>query len=123
MTVRRRAEVGDEVLHEDYGRGMVVEVRPRPFFDILEVAFADGVRRLNSSHPKILELAAPAAGTIPDTKGARARAVRSQASANHAAAKMAASAAVARAGSRVGPGQDEAMEREPNRLRPPRWRR
>lgn len=98
MTVRRRAEVGDEVLHEDYGRGMVVEVRPRPFFDILEVAFADGVRRLNSSHPKIIELAAPAAGTIPDTKGARAKAVRSQASATHAAAKMAASAAVARAG-------------------------
>jgi superfamily II DNA or RNA helicase len=73
---------------------MVVEVRPRPFFDILEVAFADGVRRLNSSHPKILELAAPAAGTIPDTKSARAKAVRSQASATQAA-KRAASAAIA----------------------------
>jgi superfamily II DNA or RNA helicase len=78
---------------------MVVEVRPRPFFDILEVAFAHGVRRLNSSHPKILELAAPAPGTIPDTKGARAKAVRSQASATQAAAKKAASAAVAPAGS------------------------
>jgi superfamily II DNA or RNA helicase len=77
---------------------MVVEVRPRPFFDILEVAFADGVRRLNSSHPKILELASPAAGTTPDPKGARAKAVRSQASATQAAAKKAASKAVAPAG-------------------------
>jgi superfamily II DNA or RNA helicase len=78
---------------------MVVEVRPRPFFDILEVAFADGVRRLNSSHPKILELAPPAAGIIPDTKGARAKAVRSQASASQAAARKAASASAARGGS------------------------
>jgi superfamily II DNA or RNA helicase len=96
--VRRRAEVGDEVLHEDYGRGMVVEVRPRPFFDILEVAFADGVRRLNSTHPKILDLSAPAAGTTPDAKGARAKAVRSQASATHAAVKKAASLAAAKVG-------------------------
>lgn len=93
MALRRRADVGDEVLHEDYGIGMVVEVRPRPFFDILEVAFADGVRRLNSSHPKILELRAPAAGTTPDTKGARAKAVRTRAAATQAAAKKAASTA------------------------------
>jgi superfamily II DNA or RNA helicase len=96
LTARRRAEVGDEVLHEDYGRGMVVEVRPRAFFDILEVAFADGVRRLNSSHPKILELWAPAAGITPDTKGARAKSVRSHATATQAAAKKAASAVSAR---------------------------
>jgi superfamily II DNA or RNA helicase len=99
LTARRRAEVGDEVLHEDYGRGMVVEVRPRAFFDILEVAFADGVRRLNSSHPKILELWAPAAGITPDPKGARAKSVRSHATATQAAAKKAASAATARVAS------------------------
>jgi SNF2 family DNA or RNA helicase len=32
---------------------MVVGVKPRPFFDILEVAFHDGVRRLNSNHPRV----------------------------------------------------------------------
>lgn len=55
-------EVGERIYHEDYGVGMVVEVRPRPFFDILAVAFADGVRRLNSNHPKVSE---PPAGTPP----------------------------------------------------------
>lgn len=49
----KRFEVGSKVFHENYGEGMVVEVRPRPFFDVLEVAFSDGVRRLNSNHPKI----------------------------------------------------------------------
>ncbi len=48
-----RYDVGDTLYHADYGEGMVVEVRPRPFFDVLEVAFADGVRRLNSNHPKV----------------------------------------------------------------------
>ncbi|MEZ4653998.1 MAG: DEAD/DEAH box helicase [Candidatus Eisenbacteria bacterium] len=52
-TSYKRFEVGSKVFHEDYGEGMVVEVRPRPFFDVLEVAFSDGVRRLNSNHPKI----------------------------------------------------------------------
>jgi SNF2 family DNA or RNA helicase len=52
---RKHCQVGEKIYHEDYGEGMVVEVRPRPFFDILEVAFADGVRRLNSNHPKITE--------------------------------------------------------------------
>ncbi|MEZ4650611.1 MAG: SNF2-related protein [Candidatus Eisenbacteria bacterium] len=52
-TAYQRYEIGAKVYHEDYGEGMVVEVRPRQFFDILEVAFADGVKRLNSNHPKI----------------------------------------------------------------------
>jgi SNF2 family DNA or RNA helicase len=51
-TVRRYA-VGETVFHADYGEGMVVGVKPRAFFDILEVAFADGVRRLNSNHPRV----------------------------------------------------------------------
>lgn len=59
----KRFEVGERVYHEDYGEGMVVEVTPRPFFDILEVAFADGVRRLNSNHPKV--------GERPPTPSAR----------------------------------------------------
>ncbi len=59
MAPRKHCQVGDTIHHEDYGVGMVVEVRPRPFFDILEVAFADGVRRLNSNHPKIVIGGAP----------------------------------------------------------------
>jgi len=51
----KKYEVGDKIYHQDYGEGMVVEVRPRPFFDVLEVAFGDGVRRLNSNHPKVGE--------------------------------------------------------------------
>ena len=73
MAIRKHCQVGDKIHHEDYGTGMVVEVRPRPFFDILEVAFADGVRRLNSNHPKIKET--PGNGSAPtgDSGGARRR--------------------------------------------------
>jgi len=60
--VKRHVQIGDKIRHEDYGEGLVVEVRPRPFFDILEVAFADGVRRLNSNHPKIREIQDASAG-------------------------------------------------------------
>jgi len=49
----KRYVVGDSIVHADYGEGMVVGVKPRAFFDILEVAFADGVRRLNSNHPRV----------------------------------------------------------------------
>lgn len=62
----KRFQVGDKVHHQDYGEGMVVELRPRTFFDVLEVAFADGVRRLNSNHPKITE-ASSAGATAPET--------------------------------------------------------
>jgi len=55
LPARKHVQIGDKIYHEDWGEGMVVEVRPRPFFDILEVAFADGVRKLNSNHPKIVE--------------------------------------------------------------------
>ncbi|MBK8230376.1 MAG: DEAD/DEAH box helicase [Candidatus Eisenbacteria bacterium] len=59
----RKFEVGERIYHQDYGVGMVVEVRPRPFFDVLEVAFEDGVRRLNSNHPKVGEVPA----RVPET--------------------------------------------------------
>ncbi|MDM7913866.1 MAG: DEAD/DEAH box helicase [Candidatus Eisenbacteria bacterium] len=49
----KRYAVGDTIYHADYGEGMVVGVKPRPFFDILEVAFQGGVRRLNSNHPRV----------------------------------------------------------------------
>lgn len=49
----KRYSVGDTVYHADYGEGMVVGVKPRAFFDILEVAFGNGVRRLNSNHPRV----------------------------------------------------------------------
>jgi len=52
-TAYQKFEVGSKIYHEDYGEGMVVEVSPRQFFDILSVAFEDGVKRLNSNHPKI----------------------------------------------------------------------
>ena len=66
-TAYQRFEVGTTVYHEDYGEGMVVEVRPRQFFDILEVAFADGVKRLNSNHPKISD--APPATSVETPSG------------------------------------------------------
>ena len=56
---QKRFQVGDKLYHEDYGEGMVVELRPRTFFDVLEVAFSDGVRRLNSNHPKITDTPPP----------------------------------------------------------------
>jgi SNF2 family DNA or RNA helicase len=45
--------IGDTIYHTDYGVGMVVGVKPRAFFAILEVAFEDGVRRVNSNHPHV----------------------------------------------------------------------
>jgi SNF2 family DNA or RNA helicase len=48
-----RYKVGDKVFHEAFGEGLVVEVRPRPFFDILEVAFGDTVRKVTSIHPQL----------------------------------------------------------------------
>jgi SNF2 family DNA or RNA helicase len=66
-----RFVVGDTIHHADYGEGMVVGVKPRAFFDILEVAFADGVRRLNSNHPRVGVKApeAPATEAAPETEG------------------------------------------------------
>ena len=54
MSTRLRFEVGDRLLHSRFGSGLVVEVRERGFYDILEVAFQGGVRRLTSIHPDIV---------------------------------------------------------------------
>jgi len=47
--------VGDRVVHRAFGEGLIVEVRERDGFEVLEIAFADGIRRLTSLYP--LELA------------------------------------------------------------------
>ena len=54
MNGRERFQVGDRLVHVHFGTGLVVEVRERGFYDILEVAFETGVRRLTSIHPDIV---------------------------------------------------------------------
>jgi hypothetical protein len=44
-------QVGDKVLHTEFGEGLVVDIRDRTFYDVLEVVFAGGVKRLTSVHP------------------------------------------------------------------------
>lgn len=51
--MRHVYQVGDKILHEAFGEGLVVDVRRRPFYDILEIAFSDGVRKITSIHPQI----------------------------------------------------------------------
>ena len=51
MSGKYTYQVGDKVHHEEFGEGLVVEIRDRPFFDILEVVFPGGVKRLTSIHP------------------------------------------------------------------------
>lgn len=58
--------VGDRVVHKAFGEGLIVEVRERDGFEVLEIAFADGIRRLTSLYP--LELArggGRTAGAVP----------------------------------------------------------
>src|SRR6185436_20212100 len=43
--------VGDRVLHKEFGEGLIVEVRDRDGFEVLEIAFPDGIRRLTSLYP------------------------------------------------------------------------
>jgi SNF2 family DNA or RNA helicase len=54
MSTRPHYQVGDRLTHVQFGTGLVVEVRERAFYDILEVAFQSGVRRLTSIHPDIV---------------------------------------------------------------------
>lgn len=51
--------VGDRVQHEVFGEGLVVDLRSRDFFDVLEIAFGDGVRKVTSIHPQLSLLPAP----------------------------------------------------------------
>lgn len=43
--------VGDRVVHKAFGEGLIVEVRERDGFEVLEIAFSDGIRRLTSLYP------------------------------------------------------------------------
>lgn len=43
--------VGDRIVHRSFGEGLIVEVRARDGFEVLEIAFADGIRRLTSLYP------------------------------------------------------------------------
>jgi SNF2 family DNA or RNA helicase len=51
MSERYIYQVGDKVFHSDFGEGLIVDIRDRPFYDILEVVFSGGVKRLTSIHP------------------------------------------------------------------------
>jgi SNF2 family DNA or RNA helicase len=51
--------VGDKILHREFGEGLVVEVRPRLAYDVLEVVFPDAMRRISSIHPLLAPMAAP----------------------------------------------------------------
>ncbi len=50
---RHGYNVGERIVHTSFGEGLIVEKRERPFYDVLEVVFRDGVRRLTSVHPDI----------------------------------------------------------------------
>lgn len=43
--------VGDRVVHRSFGEGLIVEVRERDGFEVLEIAFSNGIRRLTSLYP------------------------------------------------------------------------
>jgi SNF2 family DNA or RNA helicase len=57
---RHGYNVGERIVHTSFGEGLIVEKRERPFYDVLEVVFRDGVRRLTSVHPDIRPAGAPA---------------------------------------------------------------
>lgn len=55
MTERTSYRIGDRIVHAEFGEGLVVEVRERLFYDILEVVFPGGVKRITSIHPGIMK--------------------------------------------------------------------
>jgi SNF2 family DNA or RNA helicase len=64
--VGQNYNVGDKVLHQVFGEGLVVDVRTRDFFDVLEIAFSDGVRKVTSIHPQLSKpQQQPAAAAAP----------------------------------------------------------
>ncbi len=69
MSEKHSYRVGDKVHHVEFGEGLVVEIRDRPFFDILEVVFPSGVKRISSIHP----LLRPKPAEEPAAAGARRR--------------------------------------------------
>ncbi len=71
MAEKHTYQVGDKVHHGDFGEGLVVEIRDRPFYDILEVVFPVGVKRLTSIHPLLRPK--PAVPDPPPPKSKRSR--------------------------------------------------
>ena len=57
-------KVGDRVQHQVFGEGLVVDLRSRDFFDVLEIAFGDGVRKVTSIHPQLSLLPAEMGGSV-----------------------------------------------------------
>ncbi len=72
MTERCTYSVGDRIVHAEFGEGLVVEVRERIFYDILEIVFNGGVKRISSIHPLILPKGTEVA-EAPDGQEAPAR--------------------------------------------------
>jgi superfamily II DNA or RNA helicase len=64
--------VGDRVLHKSFGEGLIVEVRERDGFEVLEIAFPDGIRRLTSLYPLEAARGAGRAATAPSLAAAAA---------------------------------------------------
>jgi hypothetical protein len=56
--------VGDRVVHKTFGEGLIVEVRDRDGFEVLEIAFPEGIRRLTSLYPLEPLRRMPRAGTV-----------------------------------------------------------
>jgi SNF2 family DNA or RNA helicase len=53
IEARHTYNVGERIVHTSFGEGLIVELRERPFYDVLEVVFPDGVRKITSVHPDI----------------------------------------------------------------------
>jgi SNF2 family DNA or RNA helicase len=64
-------QVGDKVFHGDFGEGLVVDVRNRLFYDVLEVVFPAGVKRVTSIHPLLRPK--PVLTEVPPPKPPRRR--------------------------------------------------
>lgn len=53
LEARHTYNVGERIVHTSFGEGLIVELRERPFYDVLEVVFPDGIRKITSVHPDI----------------------------------------------------------------------
>lgn len=53
LEARHAYNVGERIVHTSFGEGLIVGLRERPFYDVLEVVFPDGVRKITSVHPDI----------------------------------------------------------------------
>jgi len=89
-------------VHQAFGEGLVVDVRSRDFFDVLEIAFSDAVRKVTSIHPQ-LSLIGDEAGQVesPPAEGAS-----TPAGEQHSRARTPVPAAPP-------PGEAEELERDP----------